>query len=279
MLAHNDFSPSGAVRGALSDARGEAGRLPMVSSVVPTVVILGVPVARLDSETALAEVERLCEQAEPATLFYVNAHSLNVAYRDPEYLDLLQGADLVLNDGAGLSLAARMYGRRFSANLNGSDFNPRILELAARRGWTVFLLGAEPGVAERAARRLRERIPDLEIAGSRDGYFSSAEAGEVVRDIKSSGAHVLMVAMGNPQQEKWVRDHLHATGARLGIGVGAFFDFAAGEVRRAPAWMNRVGVEWIFRLVQEPRRMWRRYLIGNVVFLFRVGRDRFTRPR
>jgi exopolysaccharide biosynthesis WecB/TagA/CpsF family protein len=259
--------------------RSPPGTLPRVDARIPSVEILGVPVARLEPGAALATTERLCLSGQSTKLFYVNAHSLNIARRDPEYFDLLRRADLVLNDGAGLAIAARLYGHRFPANLNGSDLNPRILELAAKRRWKIFFLGAKPHVAERAARELGEHIPTLNVVGTRDGYFSSEETDEVVRTVRASGADILMVAMGNPRQEKWLDEHLPATGARLGIGVGAFFDFEANELRRAPAWMSRAGLEWIHRLLQEPRRLWRRYLIGNVAFLFRVGRDRFARRR
>jgi exopolysaccharide biosynthesis WecB/TagA/CpsF family protein len=183
----------------------------------------------------------------------------------------------VLGDGAGIAIAARVQGDRFPANLNGSDFNPVILEEAAARGWPVYFLGARPGVAERAADGLRRRINALDIAGLHDGYFQDNDA--VVAAIKASGASVVMVAMGNPRQELWLRDHLDETGARLGVGVGAFFDFSAGQVRRAPAWMNRMGIEWLYRLAQEPARMWRRYIVGNPVFLWRVFVARLTRSR
>lgn len=231
------------------------------------------PIARMDARAALVEVERLADDPAPALVAYVNAHTLNLARRDPSYLELLRSAALVLNDGAGVALAARMRGARFPANLNGSDFNPRILELAARRAWPVYFLGARPGVAERAAARMRALIPDLRVAGTRDGYFERAHDDDVAAAVRASGAAVVMVAMGNPLQERWLADNLAATGARLGVGVGAFFDFAAGVVPRAPAWMNRLGIEWLFRLYQEPRRMWRRYLLGNAEFVARAALD------
>jgi exopolysaccharide biosynthesis WecB/TagA/CpsF family protein len=240
---------------------------------IPTVTILGVPVARLAPEVAIREIERICVRGSPATVAYANAHTLNVAYGLPELHTILRGAELVLNDGSGVALAARMKGKPFADNLNGSDFNPRILELAARREWPVFFLGAQPGIAERAAARLTDSISGLPVAGTHHGYFKRQAAEEVVSRVRDSGAIVLMVAMGNPTQELWIRDNLVATGARLGVGVGAFFDFAAGNVPRAPAWMNRTGIEWIYRLKQEPARMWRRYLLGNPVFLTRVLRE------
>lgn len=240
---------------------------------LPAIVILGVPIVKASSGQALGAVESAAEAASPALVAYVNAHTLNLAHEDPEYRSLLSGAALVLNDGVGVGLAARMKGDRFPANLNGSDFNPRILELAARRAWPVFFLGAEPGVAEQAARRLGERTPGLVVAGVRDGYFSRSEDAEVAASIKATGAEVVLVAMGNPLQERWLVANLAATGARLGVGVGAFFDFAAEKVTRAPAWLNNIGLEWVWRLVQEPGRLWRRYVVGNPVFLWRAARD------
>lgn len=244
-----------------------------MDSDVPAAKVLGVAIARLSPEDVLREIERISESNPPATVLYANAHTLNVAYRVPELLAVLRSAELVLNDGAGVGLAARIRGRPFVGNLNGSDFNPRVLELAARRGWPVYFLGARPGIAERAAARLVESIPDLEVAGTHHGFFGVTEADDVVSRIRGSGAKLLMVAMGNPAQELWLDEHLPATGARIGIGVGAFFDFAAGEVPRAPAWMNRAGIEWVYRLKQEPSRMWRRYLVGNPMFLIRVLRE------
>ncbi len=241
-----------------------------------TVEVLGVPVARLTAAAAREEIVRLYERDRPALVAYANAHTLNLASRDSGYREVLLSADMVLNDGAGLAIAGRIFGRPFPENLNGSDFNPALLEEAAERGWPVYFLGAEPGVAEEAARRLSARIEGLRIVGIRDGYFPAAESDAVARAIAATGAGVLMVAMGNPLQELWLNRYLEATGVRLGVGVGAFLDFSAGAVPRAPAWVNRLGLEWVYRLLQEPRRMWRRYVLGNPLFLARVLRARFS---
>lgn len=241
---------------------------------VPAVNLLGVRVARLRRPEALERIEEIGEQPGSSYVVYVNAHTLNLAHRDPEYGGVLNRAGLVLNDGSGVAMAARMKNAAFPENLNGSDFNPEILKLAARRGWTVYFLGAREGVAERAAAALRRRIPDLTMAGVHDGYFPEMSSSAIAERIKQSGAHVLMVAMGNPRQEFWMADHLIETGASLGVGVGAFFDFAAGEVPRSPAWMNRMGVEWAYRLSREPRRLFKRYVVGNPAFLARAWRDR-----
>ncbi|MFP5351519.1 MAG: WecB/TagA/CpsF family glycosyltransferase [Actinomycetota bacterium] len=243
----------------------------------PTIEVLGVPVAKLLPKDALIQIERIASEEGAHLIAYANAHTLNLATSDPSYRELLRNAAIVLNDGAGIAIAARVNGDRFPANLNGSDFNPLILGLAGKNGWPVFLLGARPGVAERAGAAMKARYPALQIAGTRDGYWPAGSDDQVAAEIRSSGATLVMAALGNPMQERWLAEHLAATGARLGVGVGAFFDFAAGEVPRAPAWMNRMGIEWVFRLLQEPRRLWRRYVVGNPVFLAHVLRDRFSR--
>jgi exopolysaccharide biosynthesis WecB/TagA/CpsF family protein len=239
-----------------------------VESHIDAIEILGVPVARLTAPQALDEIKRLGEREAPSLVAYANAHTLNLAHGSPWFLELLRRADLVLNDGSGVGIAARLRRRPFPENLNGTDFNPRILELAVAAGWPVFFLGARPGVSDRAAAAMGARIPGLEVVGTHSGYFDSQD--DVVESVRSSGARLLMVAMGNPLQERWLAENLKTTGASIGVGVGAFFDFFSGEVPRAPWWMKRFGIEWVYRLAQEPRRMWRRYLLGNPLFLWRV---------
>jgi exopolysaccharide biosynthesis WecB/TagA/CpsF family protein len=245
-----------------------------VTDETSTIEILGVPVARLDATEALQRIERLYDRETPALVAYVNAHTLNLASRDAGYRAVLNKSDLVLNDGSGVGLAARIKGSSFPENLNGSDFNPRIVELAAAKGWPVFLLGAGAGVAERAGAELTRRYPGLVVAGTHEGFFPPEAASGVAEAVRASGAGLVMVAMGNPRQELWLSRYLEASGVRLGVGVGAFFDFTVGVVPRAPAWMNRLGIEWIYRLAQEPARMWRRYIVGNPAFLYRVLKSR-----
>ena len=187
--------------------------------------------------------------------------------------EALVHSDIVLNDGVGVSLAARLQGHRFPDNLNGSDFNLRLLEMCASEGWSVFLLGGRPGIPERAATEILQAIPGLRIAGTRHGFHKQPELD--VDAVNASSADVLLVAMGTPLQELWLDENLYKLPqVRIGVGVGAFFDFQAKAVRRAPRWMNEWGIEWIYRLAQEPRRLARRYIVGNPYFVFRVVYDR-----
>lgn len=237
-----------------------------------TLEVLRVPIAQATPEQALAEAERLYERDEPAFIAHTNAHTVNLAYEDPEYLGVLRRADLVLNDGKGMILAGRLLGRRFPRDMNGNYFTPLLLERCAQRGWPVFFLGAGPGVAAEAASMLETRFPGLKIAGTHDGFFATDD--DAIAAIRDSGAEIVLVGMGNPLQERWIDRCIDRTGARIGVGVGAFFDFITGNVPRAPDWMNRYGLEWVHRLAQEPKRMWRRYILGNPKFIWRVLKQR-----
>ena len=202
---------------------------------------------------------------------FVNAHCANVAAGDRRYARALRSADMVLPDGLGIDLAARMAGGALTENLNGTDFVPRLLQRAARMGLSVFLFGGTPGTALRAAARLQRDIPDLVVAGCRDGYAGAENTGAAIAAINASGADILLVAMGVPRQDTWLAEHADLLHPRLTLGVGALFDFLAGRVARAPKAVRRVRMEWLWRLAMEPRRLARRYLAGNAVFLVRAA--------
>jgi exopolysaccharide biosynthesis WecB/TagA/CpsF family protein len=242
----------------------------------PTIDILGVSFACLAPAAALEQAELLYERELPAMVAHANVHTLNLTVEDPAYKEVLRAADMVLNDGKGVMLGARLLGERFPADLNGNAFTPLVVQRAAERGWPVYLLGAKPGVAEKLAGVLRELHPGLDIVGNHHGHFSADEEPDVVLEIRERGTGLLLVGMGNPYQERFLGRRLSETGARLGIGVGAYFDFMTGNVQRSPAWMNRMGLEWVHRLALEPKRLWRRYLVGNPAFIGRVLKQRRT---
>lgn len=207
--------------------------------------------------------------AKRATAHFVNAHCVNQAASNHNYRVVLKNCDYLLPDGSGIALATRLLGKKLVANLNGTDLFLPLCEAAAREGRSVFLLGAAPGVADEAARRVLLKVPGLKIAGTRDGFFSSSQTDEVIADINVSGADILLVAMGVPLQELWLDRYRSVLDVRLAMGVGAQFDFHSGRVSRAPKILRSLGAEWVWRLAMEPRRMAHRYLIGNPVFISR----------
>jgi alpha-1,3-mannosyltransferase len=237
--------------------------------------ILGVQVCALTGAEAVAALDAWTQEA-PVKLAYLNAHGSNLAARDAGFRDALNRF-VVLNDGIGVDIAARLlHGRPFPDNLNGTDFTVKYLQ-ETKRIWRVFLLGAKPGVAEAAMRKLQTLAPQHIYAGARDGYFPKEAAADVAAGIARSGADLVLVALGNPAQELWIDEHGGATGARLICGVGALFDFLSGGVSRAPEWVRAMRAEWVYRLMLEPRRLARRYLMGNPVFLARTLRRKFWR--
>lgn len=248
----------------------EAGPVP---AVLPCLDILGIPVLAATTRDAVRLIDRRCAAGEPLGVAFLNAHGSNLAARDARFAGALLGM-LVLNDGVGVDIAARVLaGRGFPENLNGTDFLPAFLAGTAREH-RIFLLGGRPGVAERAAAAIVAHHPRHRVVGTRHGYFDAADMQAAVEAIRAGGATLLLVAMGNPAQELWIARHLAASGVQLAFGVGALFDFLAGEVARAPAFVRRTRLEWAWRLMLEPKRLFRRYVLGNPLFLMRVMRKR-----
>ncbi len=238
------------------------------------VSIQNVGVDNLTQEEFFQYFETFVQEPRQRLIFFANAHAVNVARRDREFQTVLNHADLVLPDGIGLRMAGRILNTPIRANLCGTDLLPKILGYAEGKGLSVFLLGSRPGVAEKATHRLRKRLPSLSIVGWHHGHFRSSEVGRIISLINQANPDILLVAMGVPLQEKWIHRFGVELNARLIFGVGAFLDFQAGFIPRAPIYLRSMGMEWVYRFWQEPRRMWRRYLIGNSTFLFNTVRQR-----
>lgn len=204
---------------------------------------------------------------------FINADCVNQAATDKAYASVLSKMDVLLPDGSGLALAARMRGAHLTGNLNGTDLFPLICEEAQRKGKSIFFLGGKPGVAQDAADAAQDRFPGLQVAGVAHGYFEKNTEHEVVACINASNADVLLVAMGAPHQEHFIARNSDALSVDVCMGVGGLFDFVAGRVPRAPKSIRKVGMEWAWRLACEPRRLAKRYLIGNPVFIGRAVAD------
>ena len=219
---------------------------------------------------ALERIGDMMQGNSAQQVSFVNPACVNIAAGDRGYRRLLARAALVLPDGIGIKIAADILGVPLKQNVNGTDLFPRLCEMLQARGASVFLLGGRPGIAEKVAAEIHDNWPQLRIAGLRDGYFETAQEGEVAAQVTASQADVLLVARGVPMQDVFIDRHLHQLGVKVAIGVGGLFDFVSGRINRAPAWMRDSGLEWIYRLLQEPSRMWRRYLLGKFTFLGRI---------
>ena len=224
----------------------------------------------VDMSQALARINNMIDGDSTQQVSFVNPACVNIAAGDRGYRRILARAALVLPDGIGIKIAADLLGVPLKQNVNGTDLFPRLCQMLEARGASLFLLGGHPGIAEKVAAVIHESWPRLRIAGLRDGYFDLAQEGAVAAQVSASKADVLLVARGVPMQDVFIDRHLHQLGVKVAIGVGGLFDFVSGRINRAPSWMRDIGFEWIYRLLQEPSRMWRRYLVGNFSFLGRV---------
>lgn len=246
-----------------------------VAAAPDRVELLGITIDNLTMEEAVEDLLTKAKGSSPSQVCFVNADCANIAWNDAEYRAVLASSALVLADGIGMKLAGRMLNNNIRQNVNGTDLLPRLCKLLEKQGLGVYLLGGRPGVAADVESWMKSQFPELLVCGTHHGYFSPEELPAIIAEIRASRAHVLLVALGVPQQEEWVSGHLRESGAMLGMGVGGLFDFYSGRIPRAPAWIREIGMEWLYRLSMEPRRMWRRYFIGNLIFLSRVLRVRF----
>ncbi len=237
------------------------------------VVFFDISIRNTTMDESLDWIMTRVKTQDSSMLAFVNPDCLNSAWENENYREVLQGAARVLPDGIGVHLGCRIQGTRLAANLNGTDMFPRLCKRAAENGASLFLLGARPGIAAAAAENMEKQIPGLRIAGTHHGYFDEQKTAEVIAKVNGSGADILLVAMGAPRQELWLARHADELTAYVRMGVGGLFDFYSGRVQRAPVWVREIGMEWVWRILMEPRRMWRRYVIGNPVFLSRVWRE------
>lgn len=246
------------------------------------VAILGVPFDSVSSADALARMEQMIASRNPHYVVTANVDFLVQAHQDVELRRILIDADLVLCDGTPLLWASRWLGNALPERVAGSDLTPLLLRRAAERGHRVFFLGAGPGVAAHAAARLQREYPHLRMAGHYSPPVSSLlemDHAAIVQRIRDAAPDILLVSFGCPKQEKWISMHYRSLGVPVCIGVGATLDFLAGRVKRAPAWMRRSGCEWVYRLMQEPRRLYRRYAADACGFVPAIAAQRWRMSR
>ena len=217
--------------------------------------VLGVGFDNITMDQAVAEGVRLMDTAGAHYVVTPNPEIVETCRQDGEAMEAVNGADLVLADGIGVIYGAKLLGTPLKGRVTGIGFAQGLMERMAGGGRSLYLLGAKPGVAERAAENLARQYPGLQIAGTHDGYFS--EDGPVTEAIRESGADVVFVCLGAPKQEKWMRRNGQATGAHLLVGLGGCLDVFSGQVQRAPAAFQKLGLEWLHRLMKNPSRIGR----------------------
>lgn len=239
--------------------------------------LLGVRVSALNLSTAVAELEAAIDSGQPSYVSTCPVYTLMQGYERPEVRAALNGATWVMPDGMPVVWALRWFGAQPVGRVYGPDLMLALTELSARRGFAQYYLGGGPGVADELARVLQDRFPGLRVAGTYCPPFrdlTPAEEHAMVTAINASGAQVVWVGLGSPKQDMWMARYRSRLKPPVLLAVGAAFDFFTGRQLQAPRWMQHNGLEWLFRLTHEPRRLWRRYLIYNPKFLFQLSLQR-----
>ena len=248
---------------------------------VERTVMLGVPLARLGMRETVEWIDGAIATGASHQVATANVNFLALGHRDPEFLRILQDASLVTCDGVPLCWMSRLQGAPLTERVAGADLVPLLCDLAHQRGYRLFFMGPA-GSTEEAARRLRVRYPGLEIVGTEAPPYGPIETWDnraYCARIREARADLLLVGFGAPKQERWIARHLEETGVPVAIGVGATFDYIAGRVARAPVALQATGLEWVWRIWAEPRRLWRRYLLDAVVVGPRLARQVWTSHR
>ena len=226
-------------------------------------------------KVSMAETLDRCEQfirtRVPHQVVVVNVAKLVKAKRDQTLRRIINNADLVGADGVPLVWISKYLGDSIPGRVNGTDLMEELVKLSAEKGYSIYFLGARAEVVREVVRIYSEKYPELKVAGYRDGYFRPEEEGKVADEIRATGADIIFLAFGSPKKEMFVGQHMYRLNVPVVHGVGGSFDVIAGVTRRAPVWMQKWGLEWFYRFLQEPRRMWKRYLFTNTGFALLVG--------
>jgi len=243
------------------------------------VTILGVGIQSWKVSALHSAIQNIIETHTKALVLNVNAYCLNLAYQYPWLRKFLNSAKIIFSDGVGVVVGAKILGYKISNRITYADWAWQLAEYAEPRKFTFFFLGARPGIADKAADKLKTRYPNLRIIGTHHGYFDkksgSLENEIMIEKINTAKPNILIVGFGMPLQERWLMENWDGINANIALTGGAVFDYISGELQRAPKWMTNNNLEWLGRLLIEPRRLWKRYIIGNPLFLWRVIKQKF----
>ncbi|MFA6848848.1 MAG: WecB/TagA/CpsF family glycosyltransferase [Selenomonadaceae bacterium] len=239
--------------------------------------ILGTKVSSLTMEEAVETVERYMDKNAGAFIATANAEMIMMATRDSELRTILNEADLVVPDGAGTVWAAHYLGEAMPERVAGYDLVQRLLSNAPKKGRSIFFFGSAPGIAKKAKEKAEKMYPGIQIVGIRNGYFNEKDEPQLIAEIQAAHPDLLLVALGVPKQEKWLEKHKKALGVSVAIGVGGTLDVMAGAMKRAPLWMQRAKLEWLFRGILQPKRAWRLMSLPHFVFKVCTYKKKWTK--
>lgn len=241
---------------------------------IDQVEVLGVNIDSIGIKDLHQEIDKFIKDNRHALILNVNIYCLNLAYKNSWLRSFLNKSDIVFCDGAGVMLAAKLLGQALPERITYADWMWNLAKLANKNNYSIYLLGGKPGIADQAAKKFIDAFPDLRILGTHHGYYDkftgSVENNQVVEEINELSPNILIIGFGMPIQEQWLMENWYRLNTNIALTGGAVFDYVSGELRRAPTWMTNNGMEWLGRLLIEPRRLWQRYLLGIPQFFWRI---------
>lgn len=237
--------------------------------------ILNTIIDVMDANDTVEEVKKYLKEKKPLHLMGVNADKINMLNKDEHLKRIINGCGIINADGASVIMASRYLGMPLPERVAGIDLMDKLVNMAEKDGYSVFLLGAREEIVNKTVDILKKQYPHLKIAGIRNGYFEKTQWGEVAEIIRKSGAQIVFVGISSPLKEYLVDYFMETENINcVFMGVGGSFDVLSGEIKRAPFWMQKYNLEWFFRWMQEPRRLFKRYFIGNFIFMFEVWKEK-----
>ena len=239
--------------------------------------VLNTYVNAVSMEETIDAVEKIINRGIPTQHVVINASKVNLMEKDVKLRDIVNSCPLINADGASIVWAAKKLGVPVTERVTGIDLFQNLIRLANEKGYKVYLFGAKEEVVLKVKEIFEKQYPKLQIVGYRNGYFTEADEPEIVADMAASGADMMFVAFSSPKKEYWVNKYLNQMNIPFVMGVGGSFDVVAGVTDRAPVWMQNHGLEWFYRFIQEPRRMWKRYIVGNFKFVMLTYKTKFSK--
>lgn len=239
--------------------------------------ILNTYVNAISLDETVDEIEKIIAERVPTQHVVINASKVNLMEADSELASIVNDCPLINADGASIVWAAKKLGVPLVERVTGIDLFQRLVELASEKGYRIYLFGAKEEVVTRVKVIFEDMYPGIQIVGYRNGYFTEADEPQIVSDMAASGADMMFVAFSSPKKEYWVHKYIDQIGIPFVMGVGGSFDVVAGVTDRAPTWMQEHGLEWFYRFIQEPGRLWKRYIIGNLKFVALTYRYKFAK--
>lgn len=236
-------------------------------------------VAALTLEETVYEIDKMIKEGVPTQHVVINAGKVVQMEKDQKLKKIIQQCKIINADGQSIVWASKLLTEPLPERVAGIDLMEELIMLASEQGYGVYFFGAKDFVVENVVNTYKEKYPKLNVAGYRNGYFKKEENEQIVSDIRNSKADILLVAFSSPQKEYWLAEYISELEVPFSMGVGGSFDVVAGITTRAPIWMQKSGLEWCYRFIQEPKRMWKRYLVGNSKFISLVMREKFTSKR